>query len=323
MTGAVLLWSMIAVALGFLIGLAVGQASTCAVSAAKEIVYHGRARLLTGFLVAGGIAGLLCLPLAWTIGMRAGLPPETAVGGALLTGALLLAAGALINDACLFGTLARLAQGEVRFLAVPIGLAIGYAAMLAAQAPAVAVTPNLFAQPAAPAVALVLASAALALLGWILLRRGGDTGSRGRWRLRTSMIVLGGAGALLFVLTPGWTYSEAVRQVVSELGSTMPQAQTLAAILTGLATLAGALTAGLMSGQFRYERPAPGLLFRSVAGGLLMAVGAAQVPGGNDHLLLWAVPGGSVSGLVAYLVMSGAILLALFAQRRLTRARAA
>jgi hypothetical protein len=290
------------------------------VTAAKEIVYHGRARLLTGFLIAGGIAGLLCLPLAWTIGMRAGLPPETAVGGALVAGALLLAAGALVNDACLLGTLARLSQGEVRFLAVPAGLALGFALLLATEVPPVPLRPNLFVQPAIPAVALVLASAALATFGWLALGRAGDTGSPGRWRLRTSMLVLGGAGALLFVLTPGWTYSEAVRQSVLELGSTMPEALTLAAILTGAATFAGAITAGLRSGQFHFQRPAVGPVLRSVAGGALMAVGAAYVPGGNDHLLLWAVPGGSVSGLVAYLIMSAAILLFLFAQHRVTRA---
>ena len=319
--GAAIVWTVAAAALGFLIGLAVGQASTCAVSAAKEIVYHRRARLLTGFLIAGGVAGLLCLPLAWTIGMRAGLPPETALGWTLAAGALLLAAGALVNDACLLGTLARLAQGEVRFLAVPIGLGLGYAIVNAAMLPPVTITPNLFGQPAGPAVTLVLASAALVGIGWLALGRGGDLGSPGRWRLRTSMLVLGGAGALLFVLTPGWTYSEAVRQGVDEAGSAMPDPQTFAAILTGIATLAGALAGGMLSGQFRYQRPATATVLRSIAGGSLMAIGAAYVPGGNDHLLLWAVPGGSVSGLVAYLIMSAAILLALYAQHRLTGLR--
>jgi hypothetical protein len=319
--GAALAWSMAAIALGFLIGLAVGQASTCAVTAAKEIVHHRRARLLAGFLVAGGVAGLLCLPLAWTVGMRAGLPPEAAISGALLGGALLLAAGALVNDACLLGTLARLSQGEVRFLGVPVGLAIGYGVVPTAGLEPVALSPNLFGQPAAPAILLVIASFGLVAAGWAALSRGGDAGSPGRWRLRTSMLVLGGAGALLFVLTPGWTYSEAVWQGVDELGGTTRMEHTLAAILTGLATLAGALTAGVASGSFRLERPAVDCVFRSILGGALMAIGAAYVPGGNDHLLLWSVPGGSVSGLIAYLTMSGAILVAVFVQHRVAGAR--
>jgi hypothetical protein len=248
--------------------------------------------------------------------MRAGLPPETAIGGALVSGALLLAAGALVNDACLLGTLARLSQGELRFLAVPAGLAIGYAIVIAAGLPPVHLTPNLYGRPELPALALVAVSAGLAGFGWLLLQRGGDVAAPGRWRLRTSMLVLGGAGALLFVLTPGWTYADAVRQSVEVAGDGMPSALTLAAILTGAATLAGAIAAGLMSGRFRAERPAPGLVLRSICGGALMAIGAAQVPGGNDHLLLWAVPGGSLSGLVAYLLMSAAILLIVFAQAR-------
>jgi hypothetical protein len=321
--GAAILFSMVGVALGFVIGFAVGQGSTCAVTAAKEIVHSGRARLLIGFLVAGGVAGMLCLPLAWTVGMRAGLPPEAAVGGALVTGALLLAAGALVNDACLLGTLARLSQGEVRFLAVPVGLAAGYAFMVVAPLQPGTLMPNLFGSPALPAAMLIIVSAVLAGLGWVALSRGGDPGSPGRWPLRTSMLVLGSAGALLFVLTPGWTYSEAVRQGVQEIASPgMAMAQTLAAILTGLATIAGALTAGLASGSFRLERPATASVLRSIAGGALMAVGAAYVPGGNDHLLLWSVPGGSVSGLVAYLIMSASILLAIFAQHRMKRALA-
>jgi hypothetical protein len=319
--GAALAWSMAAIALGFLIGHAVGQASTCAVTAAKEIVHHRRARLLAGFLVASGVAGLLCLPLAWTVGMRAGLPPEAGIGGVLIGGALLLAAGALVNDACLFGTLARLSQGEVRFLGVPVGLFIGYALVTTSELEPVTLSSNLFGRPSAPAILLIVASAVLLATGWAVLNRGGDAGSPGRWRLRTSMLVLGGAGALLFVLTPGWTYSEAVRQGVQEFGGTMPMAHTLAAILTGLATLAGALTAGVASGSFILTRPAVGCVCRSISGGALMAIGAAWVPGGNDHLLLWSVPGGSVSGLVAYLVMSGAILAAVFAQHRIAGAR--
>jgi hypothetical protein len=126
------------------------------------------------------VAGLLCLPLAWTVGMRAGLPPEAAIGGALVGGAMLLAAGALVNDACLLGTLARLSQGEVRFLAVPVGLGLGFALTMAGGPSPGALTPNMFGYPSAPAIGLVIASGVLVILGWFALHRGGDTGSPGR-----------------------------------------------------------------------------------------------------------------------------------------------
>jgi hypothetical protein len=46
-----------------------------------------------------------------------------------------------------------------------------------------------------------------------------------------------------------------------------------------------------------------------------MGLGAWFVPGGNDQLLLWAVPGGSVSGLVAYVTMTGLTILFLYVRR--------
>lgn len=42
-----------------------------------------------------------------------------------------------------------------------------------------------------------------------------------------------------------------------------------------------------------------------------MALGASLIPGGNDTLLLAAIPSGTLSGLVAYLVMSVTVLLTL------------
>jgi uncharacterized protein len=42
---------------------------------------------------------------------------------------------------------------------------------------------------------------------------------------------------------------------------------------------------------------------RCAGGGLIMGCGAALVPGGNDSLLLWAIPGLTIYGALAYLFM--------------------
>lgn len=313
-------WSVAAaVPLGFLVGYAVGHGSTCAVTAGKQLVYEGRARLLAGFVLAGGVAGLICLPLAWTIGMRAGLPPEAPIAAALVMGALLLATGALVNDACLFGTLSRIAGGEVRFLAVPLGLAFGDAALAWFDPDLAGIAPNSFGRPGPAAVGLVVAATAMVIGAWWLLGRGGDRGGNGRWPLRRAMLALGVAGALLFVLTPGWTYSDAVEHVARPLASGEPVGRLATwAAAAAIATLAGAVAAGFAARQFHYQRPEPLPLLRSVAGGALMAGGAAFVPGGNDSLLLWSVPGGSLSGLIAYVIMTAAILAFLLIRKRLS-----
>ena len=307
--------------LGFLVGFSVGQGSTCAVTAGKQVVFEGRFRLLAGFLVASGAAGMVCLPLAWSLGMRAGLPPETAVAGSLVAGAALLAMGALVNDACLFGTLARIALGEVRFLGVPVGLAIGYWAAAATGIGRAHVTPNLFGHPSPAGIGLVVVSALLVLGAFVGLARAGDRGAPGRWSLRTAMVVLGGSGALLFVLTPGWTYADAIRRAVQAGTERAPMANVAPALLAGTATLSGAIIAGVIARSFRLQWPTGPLLGRSVAGGALMAAGAVLVPGGNDNLLLWSVPGASVSGLVAYVAMTALIIAALVAQRWMGRRR--
>jgi uncharacterized protein len=106
----------------FLMGYSVNQASTCAVNAAKELVDHRHGTMLTGFAVAVGTAGLICLPLSWLLGGTGHLAMGGAIGWPLVIGAVMLGLGAVINDACLLGTLSRIGHGEVRFLALPIGL---------------------------------------------------------------------------------------------------------------------------------------------------------------------------------------------------------
>ena len=49
----------------------------------------------------------------------------------------------------------------------------------------------------------------------------------------------------------------------------------------------------------------------NLAGGFLMGIGASAVPGGNDVLLMWTIPGLTLYGLVAYLTMIGAIAIAM------------
>lgn len=68
----------------------------------------------------------------------------------------------------------------------------------------------------------------------------------------------------------------------------------------------------------------PDLLFLLLAlllGALMvMGYGAQQMPGGNDSLLLWAIPGLTLHGLIAYAVMACVITAAFFIARQWPRA---
>jgi hypothetical protein len=52
-----------------------------------------------------------------------------------------------------------------------------------------------------------------------------------------------------------------------------------------------------------------------------MGLGAALVPGGNDMLLLWAIPGLTLYGVLAYLIMLAVIALAFLVGKRWPRTR--
>ncbi len=81
---------------------------------------------------------------------------------------------------------------------------------------------------------------------------------------------------------------------------------------------AGAVLAGIQRQAFRYRRASLIAVSRSVAGGAVMAFGAALVPGGNDTLLLASLPAATLGGLVAYGVMSAVVFSLLLIRKWMT-----
>lgn len=308
-----MLVSALLISLGFLVGFSVGQGSTCAVSAAKEVFEERRAHLLAGFALAAGVAGLICLPLSWSLMGPVHLAGEMAIGLPLFAGAALLGLGAVVNDACLFGTLSRISKGEVRFLAVPVGLALGFAvADVAGLRGAGSGSPNRLGQPSIVGYAAVAGFGLLFGFAWLSLKRAGDAAAPDRWSLRTAMIVLGIGGALLFAIEPGWTYADelkrdvAIRPLMVMLGA---GAIGWTGTAVAVATLAAASAAGFVARHFRFSRPDARGIARSFVGGAVMGIGSVLVPGGNDTLLLWSLPAATMSGILAYAIMTAVVFV--------------
>lgn len=312
-----MIWPGFILLCAFLVGMAISASSTCAVTASREILFERRPDMLLGFLIAMGVAGLVTLPLHWLIGPAAHVSPVVPVSSSLVLGAVLIGLGAVVNDACLLGTLARIGQGEVRFLALPFGLALGFAvadrqSVLVGGMP----RPNPHELPSVQGVAVVAILAAMAAWAWQwrgrALRKNSGAGG---WP-RAMMLVMGLCGALLFCLAPQWTYSDAVHAIVRRGGMQM-QADTRA-FAPALALLAGALVSGLLTRAFVFRAPTTGTLARSLVGGAIMALGGTLIPGGNDSLLLAAIPSASLPGITAYAVMSATVMGMLASMRRLS-----
>jgi uncharacterized membrane protein YedE/YeeE len=280
------------------VGFAAHQGGTCGVAAVRHWHERRDARLLVGFAVAAGAATLVCLPLAWALGRGAMLPGSAPLGPALVLGAVLLGVGAVINGACMVGSLWRLGNGEVHLLGLPLGI-VGGDLLGRALAWRVAVPPSRFAHPDGAGLLLVALGAVLLVLAWRWLARQGAPARR----LAVTMVAMGAAGSLLFVLLPGWTWADVVLDQAAALADGQPVMHT-AGLRATLATLAGALASGWMTGQLHLHWRGWAAAARSVAGGLLMMLGIGLIPGGNDALLLREAPAGAISGLIAFAVMN-------------------
>lgn len=309
-------FTILTVACAFFMGYSINEGSTCAVSAAKELVDDRQATMLTGFAVAVGTAGLICLPIAWIFGSEVHLASDFRVSPALISGAILLGIGAVINDACLLGTLARIGHGEVRFFALPVGLTAGFfIADRQSWVKAGAEIPNALAVPGTGGFLVVAGFLVIVIAAYRSLGRGLIPPTLRDWPLRRAMLVLGVCGALLFTLAPGWTYADAVRRAVAP-GGQMTMIG-FGVIVAALAALAGALASAIRARSFHFQRPTSRTVLRSLAGGIVMAFGGTLIPGGNDSLLLSSVPSATVSGLTAYAVMSVTVPLLLLGLRRM------
>ena len=301
--------------LAFWFGYSANRGGTCLVVAAHELQQRRRPRMFVGFVAASAAAGLIAIPLAWSGTLNATLPLSTSVNCLVIIGAIAFGLGALINDTCLLGSLARLGDGEMRLLALPAGLAIGILAADFGRFGHVATWPSFIAKASVPGAATLLALAVVLALAVIFVSRKTPPRRRQRWAFGASMIGLGITGGLLYALSPAWTFADLIQRGLPLRMSPTGEVALVAVI----ASVAGAITASVRQGRLRLQRPTAAGILRSIAGGALMGIGIGLIPGGNDALILAAMPTLSPGGIFAYLVMTTTIVVGFEARDRLAR----
>jgi hypothetical protein len=309
----------IVAALAFVVGFAVHRGTNCSVIAAAQLARSGRSTRFLSFLVAAAVATALTVPLAWlapdSVRLYAsnGWTLAPAVGGACY------GLGALVNGACALGTFARITIGRASFLLTLPGIGLGAQLAMALGLARFrgAPTPPPMAS-AEPFTGVLLAVAGLVALAGLIAsvvahRRAGATALRllraRQWRPTFSMVVVGAAAGLLFAIAEPWSWPTLVRGL-SGLITGQPVTLATATLVGTAAMFAGGLVAGSLSGHLRWRGFELRQSARSLAGGTIMGASAALVPGGNDVLLLYGLPGLAASAVIAYLAMS-AVLLAI------------
>lgn len=294
-------------------GCAIQRGATCTVAAVDELLTQRRTARLRAMLEAGlwVLGGLLLLPLLQAMPR---MPAAYAVGIGTVLGGVLLGLGAFINRACVFGALARLGSGEWAYLVTPLGFFIGCTAfqvlgwMAAArvqQASPVLQASMLWLWPVLALMALRLAALLKPRPEWV----------QSTWSPHAATLVIGLTFFVMFALAGAWAYTDVLAELAAAPKSGMRPA-LLERLLLMAALFGGAVLGGWTAGRFKSVPLSAGRLARCFAGGVLMGMGSALIPGGNDGLVLMGLPLLWPYAWVAFFSMCAAIALAITARGR-------
>jgi len=305
---------VLAAVCALVMGYAVQRGATCMVAAIDEVVNQRRAnRVLALGEAALWVTGGLFI--AFHLGVLPRAPTGFSPSVWPVLGGALLGAGALVNRACVFGTIARFGSGEWAYALTPVGFFLGCltAAPLLA---GVRLTP--LAGPS-PLFALPLWAAALIVpvLSWrayeaIAAARARSLGAH-VWAPHQATAVIGVAFVVMMLTVGGWAYTE----LLSEWATKGMALNALPRTLLFAALLIGAVAGGWTSRKIRWRLPPPRAALRCLAGGWLMGLGSLLTPGGNDGLVLVGLPLLLPHAWVAIASMAATIALGLLLQRRL------
>jgi len=317
-----------ALALVAFVGFAGQRASLCTVRAVAEVLGTRRAYLLASFgkasLWAAMVYGtILMLTTPATLSGFQTYAPWTLV----LAGAFVFGAGAAITGGCSMSLLQRLADGDLGMAFAFLGLLAGVLAWSVVDAS--------FAMSRTVRIPVIWhdlggAAAVVLMALWILaafeVRRLWGSRSRLRfwqlpgaaaYRLSTAAIIVGLSAGLLNALLGSWTYTYYLRYSIGnayrgERASVGFGLWVLAAFVTGM------VVSAIQRRSFRLRWGTVGDRLQRLAGGTLMGVGGAMIPGGNDTLLLTGIPTLSGLALATYgaLLLGIAITLVLMRQAR-------
>jgi hypothetical protein len=290
--------------LTFALGAMLSRVSLCAVAGVQQAMVARNFSGLQRLALAASSAGVVLLLFAGLAPASVLLPGAVPFHAGVITGGLLLGMGAMVNGGCYLGSVLYLGSGNLNFLFTLAGIGAG-----ARVAEALALFPaGTGTGPHAAMGPLWMAGAiGFALLIIVLIWRARPPGV---WLALCAGLLAG----LVYARHPGWSYGTVIDSLAHGRHALMDWTANLSALLL----FAGALAGAWLAGSFRLQRPAWRRALRCAAGGLVMGFGAALVPGGNDTLLLWAIPGLTVYGALAYFLMLATIAAGFALQARLT-----
>jgi toxin CptA len=269
-----------------LMGFAIQRGGTCLVAAVDEVVSKRRAHRLialaeAALLVAAGMV------VAQLFGVLPMAPRAFALTQWTVLGGMVMGAGAYVAGSCVFGAIARIGNGELTYLLVPLGFFIGCVAALelgmtrlphpvAARSPVLSQA-ALFAFP-------LLLVAAWRLSRVLLAARRGQFAEH-IWSPHVATGVIGVTFVILLLLVGAWNYTDYLAETARHMATRGADRGLLLLALFG-----GAVLGGMTAGKIKPVQPSLGAILRCLAGGIMLGLGGSLVPGANDGLLLLGLP---------------------------------
>jgi len=274
-------------------GYAIQRGATCTVAAVDEIVTEGSCGRLLSLVeavlwVCGGLV------VAEVLRLLPQMPAGYATTAWTVIGGVLLGLGAFVNGACVFGAIARLGSGEWAYILTPVGFFVGCLSVTPLfGAPEPRPLPNGSSVLRAPAwVAALFIAFVLWRIAHPWLRRDHDVSRRWHealaariWSPHAATTVIGVSFVVMLLLVGAWAYTD----VLAELARGMSTSVAARSVLL-VALLLGAVLGGWTAGLLRPTRPSFAQLACCFVGGALMGWGSLLLPGGNDGLILVAMP---------------------------------
>ncbi len=293
-----LLLLTIAILLAGTMGYAIQRGATCTVAAVDEWVNKRSLNRLTSLLeaslwVAGGML------IAHAVRLLPSMPAGYPLSSLTVLGGVLLGVGAFVNQACVFGAIARLGSGEWAYIVTPIGFYIGCSSVdwllpRDVATPLMTTSPIFDAGPAIAvlAIAFMLVRVSLPLAGLWRTDSGSTYFSRLRvlltarlWSPHAATGVIGVTFFFLLMLMGAWAYTDVLAEFARGMAGNIAARAALF-----LALLGGAAIGGWTAGRSKSARISVALLLRCFTGGVLMGWGSLMIPGSNDGLILLGMP---------------------------------
>jgi len=318
--------------LAFWAGFSVRRASLCLVRATYELIEGKPLKTMLFVIQAMVVALSITIPAMLLFPDKVSLASSYNISWYLVVGAVLYGVGASINGSCALGTLNQLMNGRVNFFGTVVGMALGFLIFLNTQH---IVHLKKF-DTSSFVEYRILFLLPLMFFVWTVVffrvrqfwKTSEGTKLRKLKQYMTSSVardfigvtIFGFcSGALFLILGGSWDYTHFIQSLERHLYQEQVLNYSIFPILiTTIALISGVGVASFISKDFKLRNEGLVDFFGKVIGGTLMGFSVGLIPGGNDSLILYGIPGIALHAPIALFVIMISIVIPAYIGHKLT-----